>query len=66
MYKSGGKYTVTSLGKIAYGVVQRIAALEKDYWKFVAIDTFRECCEYTDIRRGTEENNMQYHKGYAN
>lgn len=38
VYKSGGKYTVTSLGKIAYGVVQRIAALEKDYWKFVAID----------------------------
>ncbi len=39
VYRSGGKYTVTSLGKIAYGVVQRIAALEKDYWKFVAIDT---------------------------
>lgn len=38
VYRSGGKYTVTSLGKIAYGVVQRIAALEKDYWKFVAID----------------------------
>ena len=40
VYRSGGKYTVTSLGKIAYGVVQRIAALEKDYWKFVAIDAF--------------------------
>lgn len=39
VYRSGGNYTVTSLGKIAYGVVQRIAALEKDYWKFVAIDT---------------------------
>ena len=38
VYRSGGKYTITSLGKIAYGVVQRIAALEKDYWKFVAID----------------------------
>jgi hypothetical protein len=38
VYRSGGKYTVTSLGKIAYGVVQLIAALEKDYWKFVAID----------------------------
>jgi hypothetical protein len=38
VYRSGGKYTVTSLGKIAYGVVQRIAELEKDYWKFVAID----------------------------
>jgi hypothetical protein len=38
VYRSGGKYTVTSLGKIAYGVVQQIAALEKDYWKFVAID----------------------------
>ena len=33
VYRSGGKYTVTSLGKIAYGAV-----LEKDYWKFVAID----------------------------
>ena len=40
VYRSGGKYTVTSLGKIAYGVVQRIAALERDYWKFVAIDAF--------------------------
>ena len=38
VYRSGGKYTVTSLGKIAYGVVQCIGALEKDYWKFVAID----------------------------
>jgi hypothetical protein len=39
VYRSGGKYTVTSLGKIAYGLVQCIAeALEKNYWKFVAID----------------------------
>ncbi len=40
VYRSAGRYTVTSLGEIAYGIVQCVAvALEKDYWKFVAIDS---------------------------
>ena len=52
VYRSGGKYTVTSLGKIAYGVVQRIAALEKDYWKFVAIDALESVA---NIRISNEE-----------
>lgn len=53
VYKSGGGYTVTSLGKIVHGVVRRIAeALGKDYWKFVVID----CLESVDnLQMSNEE-----------
>lgn len=37
--RSGGRYTVTSLGRVILGLLDSLeVALSKDYWKYLAID----------------------------